>query len=138
MVVAAMSANPIVMVTGVGAVVIVPIVVGVWYFRDWRRPLHSRRASSQAVVWDDRQAGPIRPPAESDPNARPNGGLAMTVHGILLILPLAMDRLMRLGSSHQSRTGRDWRSRGSPWPVPPIHAHAPDPVDGCGDNRRAS
>jgi hypothetical protein len=38
MVVAAMSANPIVMVTGVGAVVIVPIVVGVWYFRDWRRP----------------------------------------------------------------------------------------------------
>lgn len=62
----------------------------------------------------------------------------MTVRGILRILPLAVDRLMRLGSSHQSRTGRDWRSRGSPWPVPPIHAHALDPVDGRGNNRRAS
>ncbi len=41
----------------------------------------------------------------------------MTVRGILPILPLALDRLMRLGSSHQSRTGRDWRSRGSPWSV---------------------
>jgi hypothetical protein len=101
-------------------------------------PFRSRCAGTQAVVWDDRQAGPIWPPAESDPNARPNGGLAMTVHGILRILPLAVNRLMRLGSSHQSRTGPDWRSRGSPWPVPPIHAHALDPVDGRGNNRRAS
>jgi len=71
MVVAAMSANPIVMVTGVGAVVIVPVVVGVWYFRDWRRPLRSRRAGSQAVVWAGRQAGLIWPPAESDPKCPP-------------------------------------------------------------------
>jgi hypothetical protein len=71
MVVAAMSANPIVMVTGVGAVVIVPVVVGVWYFRDWRRPRRSRRASSQAVVWDGRQAGPIWPPLKATRNAPP-------------------------------------------------------------------
>jgi hypothetical protein len=66
----------------------------------------------------------------------------MTVRGILPILPLALDRLMRLGSSHQSRTGRDWRSRGSAWsvgaPTVPVHAHALDPVDGRGNNRRAS
>lgn len=37
MIVAAISANPIVAVTGVGSAVIVPIVVGVWYFRDRRR-----------------------------------------------------------------------------------------------------
>jgi hypothetical protein len=139
MVVAAMSANPIVMVTGVGPVVIVPIVSASGTSGTGDALLRSRRAGSQAVVWDGRQAGPIWPPAESDPN----GGLAMTVRGILPILPLAVDRLMRLGSSRESRTGRDWRSRGSPWSVgaPPVpvhaHAHALDPVDGCGDNRRA-
>jgi hypothetical protein len=38
MVVAAISDTPIVMVTGVGSAVIVPIVVAVWSFRARRRP----------------------------------------------------------------------------------------------------
>ena len=36
---------------------------------------------------------------------------------VLLILTLlALDVLVLLGRSHDSRDGRDWQPRGSPWP----------------------
>jgi hypothetical protein len=40
----------------------------------------------------------------------------MTPALLILMFVLVLDVLVLLGRSHDSRDGRDWQPRGSPWP----------------------
>jgi hypothetical protein len=41
----------------------------------------------------------------------------MTPVLLILMFVLVLDVLVLLGRSHDSRDGRDWQPRGSPWPT---------------------